>query len=177
MIQSGHRVPMAKSVKVRVSTLDDEAPISSLLRASDPRLMCSAYEAELLEQVLPRMTVAQPGLLQSGSYYVAETSDGAIIGCGGWTKERPGTSEIKAKVGHIRHFGVHPDWTRCGVGKAIYGQCKLDTRKAGLTRLECYSSLNGEAFYSALGFRRLALIEIDIFDGVRFPRVHMVASI
>jgi N-acetylglutamate synthase-like GNAT family acetyltransferase len=135
------------------------------------------YDAELLEQVLPQITVAQPGLLESGSYYVAETSDGAIIGCGGWTRERPGTNEIKAKVGHIRHFGVHPDWTRSGVGKAIYARCELDARDAGLSQFECYSSLNGEAFYSALGFRRLAQIEIDMIDGVRFPSVHMVASI
>ena len=139
--------------------------------------MRPAYDAKLLEQVLPRMTVAQPGLLLSGSYYVAETSDGTIVGCGGWTKERPGTNEIKADVGHIRHFGVHPDWTRCGVGKALYARCKLDARDAGLSQFECYSSLNGEAFYSALGFRRLAQIDLDMFDGLRFPSVHMVADI
>ena len=139
--------------------------------------MRPAYDAELLEQVLPRMTVAQPGLLQSGTYYVAEASDGAIVGCGGWTKERPGTAEIKAGLGHIRHFGVHPDWTRCGVGKAIYTRCELDARDSGVSKFECYSSLNGEAFYSALGFRRLAQIDLVIFDGVSFPSVHMVADI
>ncbi len=168
---------MTKSVKVRVSTIDDSASISSLLRASYPELMRFAYDAKLLEQVLPRMTVAQPGLLQSGSYYVAEASDGAIIGCGGWTRERPGTSEVRPKVGHIRHFGVHPDWTRCGVGKALYARCELDARNAGLSQFECYSSLNGEVFYSALGFKRLAQIDVDMFGGVRFPSVHMVADI
>jgi len=139
--------------------------------------MRSAYDSRLLKQVLPQMTVAQPKLLESGSYYVAESSDGAIIGCGGWTKERPGTSEIRAKVGHIRHFGVHPDWTRCGVGKALYARCEIDARDAGITKFECYSSLNGEAFYSALGFRRVAQIEVDMFEGVRFPSVHMIADI
>jgi N-acetylglutamate synthase-like GNAT family acetyltransferase len=123
------------------------------------------------------MTIAQSDLLASGSYYVAEAPDGKIIGCGGWTKERPGTNEIIAKVGHIRHFGVHPRWTRRGVGKALYLQCERDARNAGISRLECYSSLNGEVFYSALGFRRLAQIEVDMFDGLRFPSVHMVADI
>lgn len=168
---------MTQSVKVRVSTLEDSAQISSLLRASYPTLMRHAYDADLLERTLPRMTVAQPGLLTSGSYYVAAAPDGAIVGCGGWTRERPGTNEVKAKVGHIRHFGVHPDWTRCGVGKALYVRCEHDARNAGISRFECYSSLNGEAFYSALGFRRLAQIEIDLFDGLRFPSVHMVADI
>lgn len=139
--------------------------------------MRTAYDPKLLKQVLPRMTVAQPALLVSGSYYVVESSDGAIIGCGGWTKERPGTSEVKAKVGHIRHFGVHPDWTRCGVGKALYARCALDARDAGISQFECYSSLNAEVFYSALGFRRLAQIDVDIFDQAPFPSVHMVADI
>ncbi len=168
---------MTKSVNVRVSTLDDSAKISSLLQASYPELMRPAYDAKLLEQVLPRMTVAQSRLLESGSYYVAEASGGAIVGCGGWTKERPGTGEIMAKVGHIRHFGVHPEWTRCGVGKALYTRCELDARDAGLSQFECYASLNGEAFYAALGFRRLAEIDVDMFDGLRFPSVHMVADI
>lgn len=168
---------MTKSVKVRVSTLDDSALVSSVLRAAYPELMRPAYDAKLLQQVLPRITVAQPELLQSGSYYVAEAAHGAIVGCGGWTRERPGTNEVKAGVGHIRHFGVHPDWTRCGVGKAIYLQCKREARDAGLSQFECYSSLNGEAFYSALGFRRLALIEVVMFDGVSFPSVHMLADI
>jgi N-acetylglutamate synthase-like GNAT family acetyltransferase len=123
------------------------------------------------------MTIAQSDLLASGSYYVAEAPDGKIIGCGGWSKERPGTNEIIAKVGHIRHFGVHPRWTRRGVGKALYLRSERDARHAGISRLECYSSLNGEVFYSALGFRRLAQIEVDMFDGLRFPSVHMVADI
>ena len=168
---------MTESVKVRVSVPDDSARISSLLRESYPVLMRPAYDAKLLEQVLPRITVAQSDLLASGSYYVAEAPDGNIIGCGGWTRERPGTNEISAKVGHIRHFGVHPKWTRCGVGKALYLQCKRDARDAGIARLECYASLNGEIFYSALGFRRLAQIEVEMFDGLLFPSVHMVADI
>lgn len=168
---------MTKSKKVRVSNLDDCDLVSSLLRASYPKLMRSAYDPMLLEKVLPRMTVAQPGLLESGTYYVAESSNGEIIGCGGWTRERPGTNEIKESVGHIRHFGVHPDWTRCGVGKALYARCELDAKDAGVSQFECYSSLNGEEFYSALGFRRLAQFDLYLFDGIHFPSVHMVANI
>ena len=139
--------------------------------------MGPAYDPELLDKVLPRMTTAQPGLLESGTYYVAESSDGKVIGCGGWTRERPGTSEIRENVGHIRHFGVHPDWTRCGVGKALYARCEHDAKDAGILQFECYSSLNGEAFYAALGFKRLAQIDLYMFDGLHLPSVHMVANI
>jgi len=60
---------------------------------------------------------------------------------------------------------------------ALYARCKHDARDAGLSQFECYSSLNGETFYAALGFRRLAQINVDMFDGLRFPSVHMVADI
>ncbi len=168
---------MTESVTVRVSSLDDSASITSVLQLCYPALMRLAYDAELLNQVLPRMTTAQPRLLQSGSYYVAEAAGGAIVGCGGWTKERPGSGEIKAEIGHIRHFGVHPGWIRRGVGKSIYARCELDAQDAGITRFECYSSLNGEKFYSALGFRRLGQIDVPFFNGVTFPSVHMVADL
>ena len=139
--------------------------------------MQPAYDAELLNQVLPRMTEAQPNLLQCGSYYVAEAPDGAVVGCGGWTKERPGSGDTEVEVGHIRHFGVDPGWIRRGIGSALYARCKSDAQAAGVTRFECYASLNGEAFYAALGFRRLDRIDVDMFDGLRFPSVHMVAQI
>jgi N-acetylglutamate synthase-like GNAT family acetyltransferase len=139
--------------------------------------MRDAYEDLILDAVLPAMTVAQPGLLRSGSYYVAETAEKIIVGCGGWTKERPGSGEILEGVGHIRHFGVHPECTRHGVGQAIYARCRGDAKAAGLTKFECYSSLNGEAFYAALGFEQLKKMDVEMLNGITFPSVHMVTTI
>ena len=139
--------------------------------------MRDAYEDLILDAALPAMTVAQPRLLRSGSYYVAESAKRTIVGCGGWTKERPGNGEILEGVGHIRHFGVHPEWTRCGVGQAIYARCCGDAKAAGLTNFECYSSLNGEAFYAALGFEQLKKMDVEMLNGITFPSVHMVTTI
>lgn len=165
------------SISVRPATLADSDDVSALLQDSYPTLMRRAYDHSVLAANLPFMTVAQPKLLQSGSYYVAESSTGAVIGCGGWTRERPGTGEVMTGLGHIRHFGVHSDWTRRGVGRAIYTRCLNDARNEGLQKFECYSSLNGESFYSALGFERLGLIEVKMPGDVRFPSIHMVSEI
>ncbi len=164
-------------ISIRPATLADSDAVSALLRDSYPTLMRRAYDRSVLAKTLPFMTVAQPKLLESGSYYVAESSTGAIIGCGGWTRERPDTGEVMAGLGHIRHFGVHTDWTRRGAGRAIYTRCLNDARNAGIQRFECYSSLNGEAFYSALGFVRLGLIEVEMPGGGHLPSVHMAAKI
>jgi len=164
-------------VVIRTASLDDSDNTTTLLRKSYPALMRGAYEDAILDAALPAMTVAQPALLQSGSYYVAETPKGEIVGCGGWTKERPGSGEILAGVGHIRHFGVHPEWTRRGVGRAIYTRCREDARAAGMRSFECYSSVNGETFYAALGFESLKKIDVEMQDCITFPSVHMAAVI
>jgi len=164
-------------VLIRIASLRDSDSVTALLRVSYPALMRDAYEDLILNAALPAMTVAQPALLRSGSYYVAETAKGTLVGCGGWTKERPGNGEILAGVGHIRHFGVHPEWTRCGVGQAIYARCREDAKAAGLTNFECYSSLNGEAFYAALGFEHLRKMDLEMLNGIAFPCVHMVTTI
>jgi N-acetylglutamate synthase-like GNAT family acetyltransferase len=173
------REPSLDSYSIRPATLADEAGVSSLLRQTYPILMKSAYDAGILRPALELMTQARPELLDSGTYYVAESFEGLIVGCGGWTKENPGRGkgEIVKGVGHIRHFGTHPEWTGRGVARAIYSRCEVDARNAGVSRLDCYSSLNAEGFYSAMGFERIGQIEIHMGNDLVFPSVHMTREI
>src|ERR1043165_1946892 len=142
----------SSSFAVRVASLADDAGVTALLQASYPLLMKPAYDAAMLVPALELMTRANPALLSSGTYYVAQSQEGMLVGCGGWTREQPGDGITNEGIGHIRHFATHPEWVRRGIGRAIYRRCEADARKAGITRFECYSSLNAELFYSALGF-------------------------
>jgi hypothetical protein len=65
---------------------------------------------DLLGRALPFMTSANPILLASGTYYIAEREPGHLVGCGGWTAARPGSGEIIEAEAHIRHFATHPRW-------------------------------------------------------------------
>src|SRR5690606_24691807 len=94
-------------------------------------------------------------LLGSGTFYLAELPTGFLVGCGGWTLERPGAGTVEPQLGHLRHFAVHPEWTWRGIGRAIYATCERAARVAGVSAFECYSSLNAEKFYQALGFNRI----------------------
>jgi ribosomal protein S18 acetylase RimI-like enzyme len=168
---------MTSPVAIRTASSEDRDGVSHVLESSYPVLMDQAYDTTVLKLALPFMTVAQPSLLKSGNYYVAETTDGSMVGCGGWSKERPGSDEVRPGLGHVRHFGVHPNWARQGIGLRIYRRCVEDAKSAGLDRLECYSSLNGEPFYSALGFKSLGRIELEMSEGVIFPSIRMLAEI
>lgn len=151
--------------------------MTDLLQASYTRLMAGQYERAALERALPIIARANPRLLAADTFFVAESPAGALVGCGGWTPERPGDGTITAAVGHIRHFATHPDWTGRGIGRALFARTAADARTRGIERLECCASLNAVAFYAALGFRRLRRIDAELTDGVAFPAVLMARSL
>ena len=167
-----HNGVMKKFV-VRTATVGDADGVTSLLQISYPLLMQSAYDSDVLAPALALMTKAQPALLASGTYYVAESKEECIVGCGGWTRENPREGNETENVGHIRHFGTHPDWTRCGVGRAIYDHCEVEARKAGVTHMECLSSINAEGFYLALGFRRVREVDVEMATNIVLPSIKM----
>jgi GNAT superfamily N-acetyltransferase len=158
---------------VRVASPADAEAVGKLLRSSYPKLMASAYDADALAPALKLMTNANPALLGSGTHYVAELATGLLVGCGGWTWERPGTGTVEPQLGHLRHFAVHPDWTRRGVGRAIFRVCKRTAREAGVRVFECYSSLNAEKFYRSLNFVRIREMDMELKPRVTLPGVLM----
>jgi GNAT superfamily N-acetyltransferase len=159
-------------VQVRVARPADANVVGEVLAASYPVLMAGAYDAALLDHALPLMTRANPRLLDSGTYYVAEI-EGEPVGCGGWTFEEPGLGTLVPGIAHIRHFGVSVHFVGRGVGRALYNQCVVDARRAGVRQMECYSSLNGERFYGALGFRIVRCIDVQMGAKLVFPSIHM----
>ena len=168
---------MSASFHLRVTNKNDAPAVSELLKASYPPLMRDSYDPSSLAGALPAMTRANPILLASGRYYLAEAGDGLAVGCGGWSLERPGTGEVAPGLAHLRHFATHPDWTGRGVGRAIYARCETAARNESVTRIECYSSLNADGFYAALGFRIMEQIELPFGPDCSLPSLWMERTI
>ncbi len=141
---------MPDTFTIRPATPEDAAAVTAVLQASYPALMQGHYDPDALAAALPRMTRANGALLASGTYYVAKAAAGPLIGCGGWSFERPGTGAVEPGLAHIRHFGVAPDWTGRGAGRALYARCAAEARAAGASRFECFASLNAVPFYRLL---------------------------
>lgn len=161
---------------VRVAHTADTAAVTRVLVASYPVLMAGAYNGEILAQALPLMIEANPKLLASGTFYMAEVK-GEPVGCGGWTAEEPGTCRLEPGTAHLRHFAVAANWNGCGIGRALYDRCQADARNIGVRRFVCYASLNGEAFYAALGFRIVGAIEVSMGNQLTFPSIRMTREI
>ena len=168
---------MSNGFAIRVATLKDELAVSALLEASYPVLMQQDYDRDLLSAALPALTRASPELLQSGTYYVAETESELVVGCGGWTRERPGNGDVEDELGHIRHFATHPKWIGQGVGRSIYDTCERQARSEGVTNFRCYSSVNAEGFYATLGFESIQGMDVPLGPHLTLPGILMWRSI
>lgn len=162
---------------LRVATLADEGEISRLIAVSYGELYRPGYDADLLAKALPLMTRANPKLLTSGTYHVVVDASGAFAGCGGWTREEPGTGVTREGVGHIRHVAVHPDFTRQGVGRLLMEHCFNESRASGMQSLECFASLVSVAFYEAVGFTAIRPVPLALPGDIVFPGVLMRRAI
>jgi GNAT superfamily N-acetyltransferase len=160
------------ALSIRQATPADAEVLSALIFASYSRLFRGWYADDELAVAVPLMSKANPHLLSSGTYYVAELA-GDIAGCGGWTETPPGGGEIIEGTAHIRHFATHPDHLRQGVARGLIERCFADAIQRGVTLFRCMSSLPAESFYARLGFRRVEPSEFALPGGVRLAAVVM----
>ena len=149
----------------------DGPAVSSLLEESYTKLLAIDYEPDLLAKLLPLVTKANSQLLASGNFYVAYTQPGHFIGCGGWSREQPGSNEIRQGEAHIRHFATHPNWIRRGVGRALLNRCMQDAKNASVKVPQCHSSLSAVDFYRASGFVVIRPIDMQSSPDVSTPGV------
>ena len=103
---------------------------------------------------------------------MAEAPDGRVLGAGGWSRDRK-----RGDLGHLRHVAADDRVVRRGVGRALVEHCLSEARSAGLREIECWSTLNGEGFYAALGFRSEGPMEVELAPGISFPSVRMRRAI
>lgn len=164
-------------LSVRRATPADLSAVDALLAASYPVLLRADYPPSVMVTALPIISRAQPGLLASGSYFLVEDQTGAVLGAGGWTVEAPGAKPGRRGVGHIRHVVTDHRHVRRGIGRLLMQHVMTDARAAGMTRLECQSTLTARHFYAAMGFVEQGEIAIELRPGIRFPAVFMTAHL
>lgn len=122
-------------------------------------------------------------LIDDGTYYVIE-SDGALAGCGGWSRRAtlyggnqtpgrdPAPLDPAKDPARIRAMYTHPDFTRRGVGRLIIALCEDAARKEGFREAELMATLSGEPLYLACGYVPVERLE-DARGGAPVPLIRM----
>ncbi|KZC99041.1 MULTISPECIES: GNAT family N-acetyltransferase [unclassified Thalassospira] len=170
---------MAK-ITIHVAKLDDAVTVSALFARSYSTFLVNDYAPEILERAMPFLTFAKPDLLNSGTYYIAKSEDGDVVGAGGWTAVRPGSNEgdVQSGLAHMRHFAVDPDHVRKGVASMLFDRCVKDAKAAeNVTRFECYSTFTAKRFYESCGFRVIGGFAVPFAPDFSFPSLHMVCEL
>jgi len=123
-------------------------------------------------------------LVEDGTYFAVEL-DGALAGCGGWSRRATlfggdhsaGRSARLLDPAHeparVRAMYVEPAFARRGVGRAILEGAEAAARAEGFTHLELAATLAGEPLYRAYGFETIEPFEAVTSNGVAVPLIRM----
>jgi GNAT superfamily N-acetyltransferase len=173
---------------IRPAALTDAASCSALLQASYETLLQPDYSDSCLSNCLPLITVAQPQLLTCGTWYVVlHPETGQMVGCGGWTARSPttttsssigggGNDAAAVVVPHLRHFAVHPSFTRLGIASLLWEHSLASIRNSMggvVPAMEVFSTLTAEPFYTSCGFQSVNHMEVELQKDLFFPCILM----
>lgn len=157
-------------IALRPATREDIPALERLIRSSARALGEGFYSASETEAAIAHVFGVDSELIDDGTYLVAET-DGALAGCGGWSKRQtlfggdrarsrtPGLLDPARDAARIRAFFVAPGFARQGVGSLILDACERGAIAAGFSRAALMATLPGAPFYRARGYRPGAPIE------------------
>jgi len=171
-------------IDTRLATFDD-IPLLQQLIGDSVRGLSTAYNTPgQIESAIKYIFGIDTQLIIDRTYYVALV-DGAIAGCGGWSKRNTlyGGDQHKevedplldpAKdAARIRAFFVHPDWARRGVGRHIMQVCEKAAKDAGFNKFQLGATLPGVPLYEAMGYQAIQQIDEPLPDGEVLPLVKM----
>lgn len=155
----------------------DADRIEVLMRFSMGSLGAGFYDRQEVASAVRFITLVDRRLIDDRTYFVIETNDGEIIGCGGWSKRAKLYTGGRAcndpermldpahEPARIRAMFVHPRWSRRGIGRMILESCEREAADCGFHRLELMATLPGVPLYSACGYKVVEKSDIDLPDG------------
>ena len=109
-------------------------------------------------------------LIADGTYFVVEC-DGAIAGCGGWSRRATlfggdhtvgrdaALLDPRKDAARVRAMYTSPIFVRRGVGRMILEASERAAAAAGFCRVELGATAGGEPLYRACGYREISRIK------------------
>jgi GNAT superfamily N-acetyltransferase len=171
--------------RLRNAAESDRATLEALIAQSARELSAADYTPEQIDAALRGAFGVDSQLIRDGTYYVVQSEEDAIVGCGGWSRRRTlfggdahaerDAAELDPQVdaAKIRAFFVHPGHARRGIGRLILEHCEMQARAAGFTRFELMATLPGTRLYATHGYKAETPISHDLGDGLTIQFVPM----
>ena len=179
---------LAAAWPLRLASDNDVPALETLIPISVRALQAAHYSPAQMDVALGPVFGVDRQLIRDGTYYVAEP-DGAIAGCGGWSKRRSLYGGDRARraedplldpahdAARVRAFFVHPAWARRGIGRSIMIACEQAIAAAGFRTIDLVATLAGEPLYASFGYAVVERHDIAMAGGLSLPVVRMTRSL
>jgi GNAT superfamily N-acetyltransferase len=166
----------------RVATIEDLPALRALMERAIAELQRPFLDPAQIASSRAIMGL-DTQLIVDGTYFVIE-ADGALAGCGGWSRRAtlyggdhtsgraPRLLDPATEPARVRAMYTDPAQARRGVGRMMLALCEQAARAEGFTRVELMGTLSGAALYRACGYRVLEEVE-DARGGVAVPLLRM----
>lgn len=171
----------------RLATSDDLPALQRLMTDAIRALLPAFLPPEKVEASFAVMGVDSQ-LIADGTYFVLE-EDGALAGCGGWSRRAtlfghntttgrdPRLLDPASEAARIRAMYTAPAFVRRGVGRQILELCEAAARAEGFARAELGATAGGEPLYRACGYQEIERLEVPTPNGVTVPITRMGKSL
>lgn len=171
------------AITMRLALAADLDALRAVMDAAIGELQTGFLSPEQVESSRAVMGLDRQ-LVEDGTYFVAEL-DGAIAGCGGWSRRatlyggdhsaglrEPRLLDPASEPARVRAMYTVPAFARRGVGRALLAHCEAAARAEGFTACELMGTLSGVPLYLASGYTIVEEIE-DARGGAPVPLKRM----
>jgi ribosomal protein S18 acetylase RimI-like enzyme len=153
-----HALDTHRAIWIRRARPTDAAILTGLALASKAAW---GYDASFMEACRCELTITPQSILRQPTH-VLERSGEAL----GFYQLR-----IEDALAEVAQFFIAPATLRRGLGRRLWRHLEATARAAGATRLEVDSDPHAEAFYLAMGMRRVGASPSGSIAGSMLPRL------
>jgi GNAT superfamily N-acetyltransferase len=163
-LQTIHHREISVNYLLRAATLADEPALRELIARSIRALGLGDYTPDQIEAALLGAFGLDTALVRDGTYFVAVTEHGEIVGCGGWSRRKTlfGSDargdrddawlDPMSDPAKIRAFFIDPVHARRGLGRAILERSEAEAARVGFSAFELMATLPGMRLYEKCGY-------------------------
>jgi RimJ/RimL family protein N-acetyltransferase/N-acetylglutamate synthase-like GNAT family acetyltransferase len=166
------------SYRLRTATAADERSIADLIAESARHLASGYYSSEQIDAAIGAVWRPERELLDAGTFFVAESSDG-VVGCGGWSPTAPFFAQraVVFGAGYVRTFFVRPGWERRRIGATLLSRCEAEISARGLRTAALIATRPGEPLYRACGYVTIDRLQHRLPSGLTMEVVEMAKDL
>lgn len=172
-------------MKIRLAKVCEIDQIETLMKRSMEVLGVGHYSKIQINSCRQYVCIPDRQLIEDETFFVVETAEGAVVGCGGWSfrdKLYAGPKELSQNgeklnpltdPARIRAMFIDPGYSGQGIGSLILEHSERAAQAKGFTRGALGATISGFAFYQAKGWQQVSEESAPLPNGVSIKVIQM----